>query len=364
MKRVILACGLIAAAAAPSMAQEAYRPAFDPDAMTDMPHGTPNHVMVLGTPHLSQLPKPFQPEMAEVIVDRMVAWAPTAVAVEESAGILCYRMRQMPARYAEAIESYCFDPSMAGSVTGLSVPQANERAEALLADWPAQPSPAQRRELAAVFLAAGEPGSAVVQWLRLPLAEQSADAVLTAPLVEILGKLAGANNETYAIAAKVAAQSGLERLWSVDDQSTYMGPEPDQNAYGAAIMQAWDNPAAKAQAAVNEQLIAGLAAPGGLLALYRGYNAPGHTNATYKADFGAALTEPSDAGFGRRYVAYWETRNLRMVANMREVFGRKPGTRMLAIVGASHKGYYEAYLAQMRDVDLADVTALLNDSAP
>ena len=48
-----------------------------------------------------------------------------------------------------------------------------------------------------------------------------------------------------------------------------------------------------------------------------------------------------------------------MVANMREVLGRQAGTRMLAIVGASHKGYYEAYLKQMRDAELVDVMPLL-----
>ena len=343
------------------MAQDGYRPAFDPGAMTDRPHGTPNQVMVLGTPHLSQFPKTFTPDMAEPLVARLTGWTPTAVAVEETPGIICNRMRQMPVRHADAIESYCFDPALAAAATGLSVPQANDKAEALLAAWPAEPAPAQRRELAAVFLAAGEPASAVVQWLRLPASEQMADGLLTAPLAAQLERLARAKNETYAIAAKVAARSGLERVWSVDDQSTYMGPEPDQNAYGAAIMQAWDNPAAKAQSAASDVLITGLGAPEGLFALYRGYNAPALADAIYEADFGAVLTEPSEAGFGRRYLAYWETRNLRMVANMREVLGRKPGTRMLTIVGASHKPYYEAYLAQMRDVDLADVVPLLGD---
>ena len=79
----------------------------------------------------------------------------------------------------------------------------------------------------------------------------------------------------------------------------------------------------------------------------------------YRSDFGAALAEPSGRGFGRNYVGYWETRNLRMVANMRDVLGRYPGTRMLTIVGASHKGYYEAYLNQMHDVHLVDASAVL-----
>ncbi|WP_280985123.1 DUF5694 domain-containing protein [Gluconobacter morbifer] len=68
------------------------------------------------------------------------------------------------------------------------------------------------------------------------------------------------------------------------------------------------------------------------------------------------MKEPSLQGYGRYYVGYWETRNLRMVANIREVLTRKPGTRMLAILGASHK----AYLDQMRDVTLIDAEAALH----
>ncbi|WP_241823765.1 DUF5694 domain-containing protein [Sphingomonas sp. Sph1(2015)] len=79
----------------------------------------------------------------------------------------------------------------------------------------------------------------------------------------------------------------------------------------------------------------------------------------YRSDWGAALAESSEQAYGRRYVAYWETRNLRMVANIREVLGRAPGTRLIAIVGASHKPYYEAYLNQMRDATLINIAPLL-----
>jgi hypothetical protein len=68
---------------------------------------------------------------------------------------------------------------------------------------------------------------------------------------------------------------------------------------------------------------------------------------------------PSPEGFGRNYVGYWETRNLRMVANMRDILGQHPGTRMLTIVGASHKGYYEAYLNLMHDVQLVSSDEVL-----
>ena len=48
-----------------------------------------------------------------------------------------------------------------------------------------------------------------------------------------------------------------------------------------------------------------------------------------------------------------------MVANIREAMGPTPGARVLAIVGSSHKPYYERYLGVMSEVRLADVNKLL-----
>lgn len=186
-----------------------------------------------------------------------------------------------------------------------------------------------------------------------------ADGVLTPELATYLQRRMIRKGETDLIAARVAARSGLERVWSVDDQSTYMGEMADEKAYGAALISAWDNPAGKARRTQSEALEKDLGQPDGLLNMYRAYNSPSYALEAYQSDWGAALAEPSPQNYGRRYVSYWETRNLRMVANMREVLGRSPGTRMLAIVGASHKGYYEAYLNQMRDVELIDVMRIL-----
>lgn len=48
-----------------------------------------------------------------------------------------------------------------------------------------------------------------------------------------------------------------------------------------------------------------------------------------------------------------------MVANIRDVLSVQPGMRLLALVGASHKGYYEAYLDMMHDVELVDPLVVL-----
>ena len=79
-------------------------------------------------------------------------------------------------------------------------------------------------------------------------------------------------------------------------------------------------------------------------------------------DFGRALTMPPPDLFGRHYVAWYEARNLRMVANIRAVMANRPGGRILNIVGASHKAYYEACLDQMSDVELVDIETVLGNA--
>jgi len=337
---------------------QSYQPPFRPDTLKDRPAGRLNEVLVLGSAHLSTLPASFKLEMVEPLVRRLARWRPTAVASENISGLQCDAMRLQRERQAEAVETYCYDPAAAGRAAGLDVTAANAEAERMLANWPDTPSPTQRRRLALVFLAAGEPASATVQWLRLPVAERRVDGSLTAELAADLQARTMKKSETERIAAQLAARSGLERVWSVDDQS-FVGAPIDEKACGIAVEKAWDNPATKARTAKTTALYARLEQPNGLLDMYRAFNEPSYSSQAYKSDWGAALTEPSVQACGRRYVAYWETRNLRMVANIREVLGRAPGTRLVAIVGASHKGYYEAYLRQMRDVALVDVIPLL-----
>jgi hypothetical protein len=98
---------------------------------------------------------------------------------------------------------------------------------------------------------------------------------------------------------------------------------------------------------------------GNYLEFYRVINDPETLRAFIEFDYGRAIKLPGEGLHGRRYVAWFEARNLRMVANIREAFGNAPGARVLNIVGASHKGYYDAYLDQMSDVQIVDALAVL-----
>lgn len=279
--------------------------------------------------------------------------------MEALSGVQCDGLRRYPGRYADTVEAYCGDPAPAHAATGLDVPAATAEADRLLAAWPSAPSPAQRRRLAAVFLAGGEEPSAEVQWLRLPPTERRAGDGLNSALVARLETLRASRNEDYALAAPLAARSGLERLYAIDDHTADTASSPDDQAAGAAISKAWDNPATAERKHADDALYARLGQPDALLAIYRAYNAPGQGALVFQSDFGAALEEPSSQRFGRAYVGWWETRNLRMAANIRAALVERPGRRMLVVVGASHKGYLEAYLNQMHDMRLADPAALL-----
>lgn len=335
-----------------------HKPDFDPSALKGAASGPSNEVLVLGSPHLSQLPASFDPATLRLLNERLAAWRPQAIAIEALSGVQCDFMHRYPQRYKDAIDTYCWDPAPAQAATGLDVAAATLQADQVLAVWPAVPSAAQRRHLATLFLAGGEPASALVQWWRLPEAERQAGDGLDAALAALLRKMESRHDESYLIAARLAAQLGHERVYPMDDH-TSDGVIVDEKAYGAAIMKAWTNPASEKRKRMDQALKAGIDRPEGVLAMYRAQNAAGIGKLVYDSDFGAALNEPSPQRFGRGYVGYWETRNLRMASNIRDVMAARPGLRLLVVVGLSHKGYLEAYLQQMHDVRIADTAPLL-----
>lgn len=356
MKRILPALLLLAS---PAMGQS-HRPDFDPSAHKGPRSGPWNEVAVLGSNHLSQLPERFRPEALGPLLDKLAAWRPQAVAIEALSGAQCDELRRYPYRYADTVGSYCPEQTAARAATGLDVPAANAAFEAMLATWPAAPAPAQRRRLAALFLAGGDEASALVQWLRLSLTERKAGDGLNTPLVERLTKLETRRDESLMIAARLAARLGLDRVYPMDDHSAdRMIPKTQEAAYGAAIEKAWDNPTLARRKQQDEVASRDLATGAGILTLYRSMNGAWLGRTVYDSDFGAALEEPSPQRFGRQYVAYWEIRNLRMAANIRDMMGERPGMRALVVVGASHKPYLDAYLHQMHDVRVVDVAPIL-----
>lgn len=323
----------------------------------DMP-GPRSPVLVLGSVHLSRLPESFKPDMLEPVMARLTAFKPEIIAVETLPGEQCDLFARYPTIYLpEDVGPYCASTDAAKAATGLDVPAAAAQAQKTLKEWPAQPSAAQRRRLAALFLASGERPSALVQWLQLDTAEQKAGDGLDDTLVAQLRKMAGSKNESFLVGSRLAARLGLQRIYNTDDHTGDNLQPDDVKAYGEAIQKAWDGAAAsmKHYREQEDELVKA----GDMLALYRLSNSPELLRKAIAADFGAALRDPSPQRYGRQYVGSWEARNLRMVASIRVAFRERPGARVLAIVGSSHKPWYDGLLGQMQGVELVDAEKIL-----
>lgn len=284
---------LLATAAAQAFA--AATPAFDPRAHKDELAGEPAQVLVLGSPHLSQLPEKIDPKLLDPLLDRLAAFRPDVIAIEGLSGEQCEMLKQFKWQHTDAWDSYCWDTVDVEKATGLTVAQADQNAEQVLASWPSKPTPAQRRHLAMLFMAANDRPSAQVQWRRLPAAEQHSGEGLTDAMIDIITRKGKAPNESYEVAAALAARLGLERVYEMDDHSADWPIDektPEGEAYGKALQSVWDVKPVPAVRAKYLELQGHLKTPADVLGFYRFLNAPDTQRQTIAFDMGAAARSP------------------------------------------------------------------------
>ncbi len=353
MKRI----GMMAAAlVALGSAAQAAEPLVGP-----WPVENPTQVLVLGTPHLSAI-EHLKPEWLEPLLGRLAAWKPTVITIEGLSGPECDQLRRYAKSWPGTADDYCSRvesvSALAAKTTGLDRPAAEAAADAAVKTLGATSTPAQRRNAAALFAAAGNLGSAAVQWLRLPPAERRAGETIDAPLAAALDALIVRRNENYLIAAALAARLGLERVYPTDDHLSdrlQADPPPGRDEAMRAIWSGERPPLAREAEAIEKRLANGE----DVLKLYRLMNRAAFGDQSVRADMGRAYAMPSPGQHGRRYVAWWEVRNLHMVANVRAAIGSDIGGRALVVVGSTHKPYFDAYLGMMHEVRVVPSSEIL-----
>ena len=348
--------------AASAQALAAGTPAYDPRTHKAELAGEPAQVLVLGSPHLSQLPQKLDPALLGPLLDRLARFRPDVIAIEGISGEQCEILKQFKWQHADAWDTYCWDTADWEKLTGLTVAQASKAVEQALAAWPAKPSAAQRRRLAMLFMAANDRPSAQVQWRQLPAAERHAGDGLTDAMIAIVDRKDKAPNESYDVAAALAARLGLQRIYLMDDHTAdwaFDDKSPEGQAYAKALQTVWDVKPVPATRAEYLRRQEHLATSDDVLGFYRFLNAPGTQRETIAFDMGAAARTPSAQPYGRQYMSWWETRNLRMTANIHAAFQQKPGAHVLVVVGATHKGHLDAYLDMLQDVRLVDAEQVL-----
>lgn len=307
-------------------------------------------ILVLGSMHLGET-KDFKVGSLDHLLDKLAAFKPQIITIEAVPGEQC---AEHPALYDS---NFCDEPKAAKAATGLDVATALAAIKKTFADWPAQPTPEQRRHLSALFLAANDNASAAVQWLQLPASERHAGDGLDDKLVTMLESSRNAASESDQIAARLAARLGLQRVYPIDDHTGDDITVTDDKAFGEALQSAWNTDKAQLTAVREEQKK--LSQDADWLLLYRSLNSPEYQWLQAKANVSGAMQSKSPERYPQIWVGGWETRNLRMVANVRESFREQPGARVLCLVGASHKPWFEGLLGQMQGVDIVDVEKVL-----
>lgn len=311
-------------------------------------------VLVLGSVHLSGMPKDFDGKSLDPVLDRLAAFKPDIITIESLSGEECDLAARHPTVYSV---DYCASTEVAKSATGLDVPAAIAEVNATLKAWPMQPTPAQRRRLTSRFLAANDRASAYVQWLQLPTAERRAGDGLDDTLVAMLRQIETRNNESYQIGSKLAARLGLQRVHTVDNHTGDNLQIDDVQTFGKEIQAAWA--AGRGELNALEKREQSLKDGHDLLPLYRSINGPESLRVRAEVNAAAAMRAQSSRHYPQMWVGGWEIRNLRMVANIRETFRERPGARVLAIVGVSHKPWFDGWLGQLQGVEIVDAEQVL-----
>lgn len=324
--------------------------------------GPKSQVLVLGTTHLSQVKK-FDQEALGLLLSQIEAWKPDRIAIERDSGLQCDFIIKNKDLFGGGDWTNCFDTTPARQATGLSVLEATLKLEAQAPKDPKHLDAQTRRLRIAHYMAAGEPVSAYLHWLQLKENEKVPDATINAAMTAQLEKLGKRHGEDEVLAAELARRLGHDRVFQVDD-STHVRPlVPHIEQISKAQRRIWDavdkTPAGQEREQVAAKWEKIHRSPQGVVDFYKMLNEPRQEGIIFASDFGAAVQDDEPGHYGRYYVAGWETRNLRMVANIREIMIDKPGVKVLAIVGQSHKFYYENYLAQMHDIEIIDVDAVL-----
>ncbi len=317
----------------------------------------PTQVMVLGTAHLGNYKEELTLEDLDPLMDRLEIYGPDVITIEETSGMICNRVRNYPREHGGYADSYCFDGAPYREESGLSASEGSYQAGKALLDWPKAPTAAQRRSLAAAFIASEELYSALVQWHRLDTSERIVGDGLGPKSVEMLNRQSLDVNESNSIAARLAARVGLERLFYADDHGSFIDSEDGGEAYGARVEELWSKGGDMCQAHFDDPRadVTG----GDIVGAYRRMNTVEYQRQQMACDWKLTMNDAEPEQFGRRYTMGWQARNMRMASLIMTAAITEPGGRVLSIVGASHKPYFEAYLDQAHDIEIVDAGTVL-----
>lgn len=338
--------------------------AFDPAVAKQKLAIAPTQVMIFGLDHLDTAPATFQLAWLEPVLCRLRAYKPDLILTEAMSGEQIMGLDAYAAYHGTA--SRYAGPTLEMAKTAqadLQLTAAHALVQATELCKKGALAPAERRRLAGLFVAAAEPFSATVQWMRLPPAERIGADGISPSLAKRLDSFARLRNEIASMAARLAADLGLERVYGAGDHLSDIA-QPDNAAMKAAVAAEpsqvdFFNHNTPEFLAVPEEAMK-MATAAEVMPVLKWKNSPRFAELDADAQWLSMLRSEKMGRVGRQRVAAWEAQNLRMAVAIREATAPMAGGRALLIVGAGHKPFLETYLRTFTDVELVSVPALLN----
>lgn len=324
-----------------------------------LPDSLRTEVLVLASTHLREYRDRFRPGLLDSLVEALEAWGPDAIGVERDPPGVYRRIGADP------------EPEVGRAVQDrleLTLDRAVAVSDSLLdlVDAGRQLAAAERLDLVRHLVAAHRMPTATLHWSRLPEQTRSRADLLPSARKALETRAAGPANEIYSIGLRVARARDLSRVHAIDDATS--DRVLDLEGHAPQLRRLLSNHPRMADVRrymrADRRRASGAIDAGDLLPYYRWKNSPETLRRDVRLQWGIFLELARESSLAQKRIAHWEVRNLKMVTHIRKMALHHPGGRVLVVVGAGHKAFFDAYLSQMLDVDLVQLEEVLSDAGP
>ena len=349
---LLLTLTLIAAGQQPAAAQSAQSPE---EASTE--------ILVLATPHLSQIEENFSPSLLDSLIIVLREYRPDVIGVEALSGSQIAEMQRRSGVYNRIAKQFAATEirygQMLQSELELSWREASARSDSLLSHLQGQEqiSSATRLEAAAALVASYRLHTAALQWSYLSEARQSSQSLLPSEAIVGLQNILDSPNESSSIGLRLARQLKLQRVYPIDDhlEKDFMlkiAPQLREGLSDSTMQAARNAPHLQKYRRLMKQSVEN----GNLMPLYRYMNSPKYLEPDVDVQWRVFLRTDLPSGADRSRLALWQTRNQKIGARIRKASAYIPRGRVLVTIGASHKPFLDEQLGNMLGVETVNLS--------
>ncbi|MGB0899161.1 MAG: DUF5694 domain-containing protein [Psychrobium sp.] len=314
-------------------------------------------VMILATTHLRAVKSPLTFDDLAPVVKKLNAFSPTAIAVESLRPIDILTMELQGEAYTQVLSQFIgrdfldLSVDVRKSLQISAIEAMNELNESL--DKKSFTN-AWHQQVLRLATAANDKSTALLHYAYLSTESKPDMSKLSEPLIEYFEALFERNNEIKLLAINLALKLKLAKLESIDDHL-------DKDQYMSLVPKLI--PSFKKSTYIDElknsdyvkkpmQLTQKATENGDWLALYEWINNEPYQAQVINTEWRAFVDKDLDSVPAIARIALWEVRNLNMVSHIMRVVSDHSGEKVLVIVGASHKRFFDEYLSRMIGVEV------------